>query len=84
MEKVYCYKCHFYDIKYHPKVCCEYIKKKELIDTPIARELKIEWACPHEDNKDNNCFYYTPRQPEKKEPTHFLGKISNFFKKFIG
>jgi len=29
-------------------------------------------------------YCYTPRQPKKKEPTHFLGKISNFFKTYLG
>ena len=83
MEKVYCYKCHFYSIE-KTFTYCEYIKRKELIDTPFAQEYRFEWACPTIDNKDNNCFYYRPRQPEKKEPTHFLGKISNFFKTYLG
>ena len=83
MEKVYCYKCHYYNHTF-TIVKCEYIKKKELIDTPFAQEYRFEWAYPVEDNKDNNCFYYTPRQQKKEEPTHFLGKISNFFKTYLG
>ena len=83
MEKVYCIKCEHYNMMRTIKHC-DYIKKEYFEDTPIARELKIEWACPVIDNKDNNCFYYTPRQPKKKESSHFLGKISNFFKTYIG
>lgn len=83
MEKVYCLRCHYYDL-YLTSKYCNYIKKKELIDTPFAQKYKFEWACPIEDNKDNNCFYYTPRQPKKKESSHFLGKISNFFKTYLG
>lgn len=71
MEKVYCIKCEHYNMMRTIKHC-DYIKKEYFEDTPII------------DNKDNNCFYYTPRQPKKKESSHFLGKISNFFKTYIG
>ena len=82
MQKVYCIGCEYFDMDYSTNLTpCTYVKKSWVEDTPVAQEIYFDRAIPCVDNKDNNCFYYTPK---KKEPSHFLGKISNFFKTYFG
>lgn len=83
MQKVYCISCEYYNTKYRVHYC-DYVIKTELVDTPIAQEYRFEKAFPYIDNADNNCFYYTPRQPKKKEPTHILGKVCKFLQTYFG
>lgn len=83
MEKVYCIGCEYYDMNRSTTLTpCDYIKKKWVVDTPIAQEYRFERVWPYIDNADNNCFYYTPRQPKKKET--FGTRISKFFKTYFG
>lgn len=85
MQKVYCMGCEYFDMNRSATLTpCDYIKKKWVVDTPIAQEYRFEKAFPYIDNEDNNCFYYTPRQPKKKEPTHILGKVCKFLQTYFG